>query len=185
MHQNYCQIQYLWGNWQCYWFPQRYIYLLTFWYCCWIINILKRVRISVFFIDSPGDGFTKCYHKAFEYHSSVSCMAQADDRNKASSDAGKNSQNILHIMSTITFYSHKRTFLGIYAARSGNNCCERSQGYNQCVGHRMGILCSSCEMNYSLSMLSSSCVSSEACTDSWIWPLVILAVMLYVIWYTS
>ncbi len=64
-------------------------------------------------------------------------------------------------------------------------CCSKDcVGYNQCAGHRTGILCGSCEKNYSLSMLSSNCVSADACNESWLWPLVILAVMLYVIWYT-
>ncbi len=64
-------------------------------------------------------------------------------------------------------------------------CCSKDcVGYNQCAGDRTGILCGSCKKNYSLSMLSSRCVSADVCNDSWMWPFMILAAMLCMSWYT-
>ncbi len=42
-------------------------------------------------------------------------------------------------------------------------CTVNCTGYNQCSSHRTGVLCGSCEENYSLSMLSSECIAIETC----------------------
>ncbi len=63
-------------------------------------------------------------------------------------------------------------------------CTEDCTGYDQCSGHRTGMLCGSCEENYSLSMLSSQCIPQNLCNDHWLWPLVIFAIVLYMVWYT-
>ncbi len=64
-------------------------------------------------------------------------------------------------------------------------CCTGDcTGYNQCSGHRTGMLCGSCEENYSLSMLSSQCIPQNLCNDHWLWPMVIVAIVLYMVWYT-
>ncbi len=63
-------------------------------------------------------------------------------------------------------------------------CTENCMGYDQCSGYRTGVLCGSCEEHYSLSILSSECINVEACKDHWLWPLVVLAVIMYMIWYT-
>ncbi len=63
-------------------------------------------------------------------------------------------------------------------------CIENCTGYKKCSGHRTGVLCGSCEEDYSLSMLSSDCVTTEECDDIWLWPFVTLAVFLYIAWYT-
>ena len=63
-------------------------------------------------------------------------------------------------------------------------CSENCTGYDQCSGHRTGVLCGSCEENYSLSMLSSECIDAKTCKDHWLWPLVICAVVMYMAWYT-
>ncbi len=63
-------------------------------------------------------------------------------------------------------------------------CTANCTGYDQCSGHRIGVLCGSCEENYSLSMLSSECIDAKTCKDHWLWPLVICAVVMYMAWYT-
>ncbi len=65
-------------------------------------------------------------------------------------------------------------------------CCKEGNclGIDQCSGHRTGVLCGSCEENYSLSMLSSDCIKADTCNSHWLWPLAFVAIMLYVLWYT-
>ncbi len=63
-------------------------------------------------------------------------------------------------------------------------CTTNCTGHDQCSGHRTGVLCGSCVENYSLSMLSSECIDVETCKDHWLWPLVVLAVVLYLGWCT-
>ncbi len=63
-------------------------------------------------------------------------------------------------------------------------CTANCTRYNQCSGHRTGMLCGSCEENYSLSMLSSQCIPQNLCNDHWLWPMAIFAIVLYMVWYT-
>ncbi len=63
-------------------------------------------------------------------------------------------------------------------------CTENCTGYDQCSGHRTGVLCGSCEEDYSLSMLSSRCIEDAMCNDYWLWPMVTCAVVMYLAWYT-
>ncbi len=64
-------------------------------------------------------------------------------------------------------------------------CCENNcTSYNQCLGHRTDVLCGSCEENYSLALLSTECLHESTCHDYWLWPIMILAVVLYLLWYT-
>ncbi len=63
-------------------------------------------------------------------------------------------------------------------------CTENCTGYDKCSGHRIGTLCGQCEENYSLSMLSSDCIEATTCDSHWLWPLIILAVVAYMAWYT-
>ena len=64
-------------------------------------------------------------------------------------------------------------------------CCTKNcTGYDQCSGHRTGVLCGSCQENYSLSILSSDCVKTKECKDYWVWPLISFAIFMYVMWYT-
>ncbi len=63
-------------------------------------------------------------------------------------------------------------------------CCAECTSYNQCSGHRTGMLCGSCEQDYSLSLLSSECIHKSSCNDHWLWPMAVLVMFLYVCWYT-
>ncbi len=64
-------------------------------------------------------------------------------------------------------------------------CCSvNCTSYNQCERHRTGVLCGSCQENYSLSMLSQECIEANACRAFWLWPLVVSAATMYMVWYT-
>ncbi len=63
---------------------------------------------------------------------------------------------------------------------TGENCI----GFDSCSSHRTGVLCGRCEDDYSLSMLSSECIKADNCNSHWLWPLVFLALIVYVMWYT-
>lgn len=64
-------------------------------------------------------------------------------------------------------------------------CCEnKCTSFNQCSSHRTGLLCGSCEQDHSLSLLSSECLHKSSCDNHWLWLMVILAVVLYMSWYT-
>ncbi len=65
-------------------------------------------------------------------------------------------------------------------------CCtgENCLGFDPCSSHRSGVLCGSCEEDYSLSMLSSQCIEGDSCNSHWLWPLVVLALIIYVMLYT-
>ncbi len=68
-------------------------------------------------------------------------------------------------------------------------CCSGSsqspcRTYNQCNGHRAGVLCGTCEKGYSLSLMSDNCVKNNQCNANWFWPVGILAATLYMLWYT-
>ncbi len=56
--------------------------------------------------------------------------------------------------------------------------------YNQCIGNRAGTLCGACQEGYSLSMLSHFCIENTKCRDHWLWILVVLAILIYMLWYT-
>ncbi len=62
-------------------------------------------------------------------------------------------------------------------------CTGNCTGYNHCSGHRKGVLCGSCEESYSLSMLSSQCLAESDCSDYWLWLPVVVAMVLYMLWY--
>ncbi len=72
----------------------------------------------------------------------------------------------------------------MYECPSDYCCTENCTGYDQCSGHRTGVLCGSCEENFSLSMLSSDCIEAKTCDSHWLWPLIILAMIGYMAWYT-
>ncbi len=80
--------------------------------------------------------------------------------------------------------SNTGNVIAMYQCPADYCCATNCTGYDQCSGHRTGVLCGSCEENYSLSMLSSECIEAETCDDHWLWPSVICAVVLYVAWYT-
>ena len=63
-------------------------------------------------------------------------------------------------------------------------CAVNCTHFNQCLGHRTGVLCGSCELDHSLSLLSSECIHKSSCNDHWLWPVVILAMVLYMLWFT-
>ena len=61
-------------------------------------------------------------------------------------------------------------------------CCtdnETCHGIDSCAKGRAGILCGSCELNLTESMLSQSCISSENCSDSLTIAMYILCGMCY------
>ncbi len=65
-------------------------------------------------------------------------------------------------------------------------CCEEApcSGYNKCSRNRAGTLCGACQEGYSLSMLSNNCIQNTKCHDHWPWVLTILAMVIYMLWYT-
>ncbi len=80
--------------------------------------------------------------------------------------------------------SNKDHVITLYQCPS-HYCCEADCiGYDQCKQHRTGVLCGNCEEKYSLSMLSPECIEVRECKSYWLWPVVVLAVVLYMTWYT-
>lgn len=79
-----------------------------------------------------------------------------------------------------------KTDLGItmYQCPIDNCCSGNCSAYHECAEHRTGVLCGGCEENYSLSLLSANCVESASCNNPWMWPVVVMALVLYVVWYT-
>lgn len=68
-------------------------------------------------------------------------------------------------------------------------CCQGSvlfpcTKYNECARNRGGILCGTCVEGYSLSILSSNCVSETKCCNSWFWIVACFGALLYMLWYT-
>ena len=69
-------------------------------------------------------------------------------------------------------------------------CCTGSEtapceNYNSCNGNRTGLLCGSCIKDHSMSILSNYCVPDKECgKEVWFWPLSVLAVIAYMLWYT-
>ena len=66
-------------------------------------------------------------------------------------------------------------------------CCAGSDsciGYDDCLGNRDSTLCGACKHGYSASILSAECVPDIECGAYWIWPVAILAVTAYMLWYT-
>ncbi len=80
--------------------------------------------------------------------------------------------------------SNKDYVITMYQCPADYCCTADCVGYNQCSGHRTGTLCGSCEENYSLSMLSADCIEATTCQGYWLWPLVFMAVLMYMAWYT-
>ena len=56
--------------------------------------------------------------------------------------------------------------------------------YNACAPKRNGTLCGSCQDGFSLSIFSDKCVSSHKCDSSWIWPLAVGMVLIFLLWYS-
>ncbi len=69
-------------------------------------------------------------------------------------------------------------------------CCTGSDTapckvYSSCAGNRKGILCGTCEENFSVSILTGKCVSDVHCgDDDWFWSFAFLAAVLYAFWYS-
>ncbi len=68
-------------------------------------------------------------------------------------------------------------------------CCANEKdkpcvGYTMCDGHREGALCGACEKDYSLSLLSHKCIPLSECHDTWVWPVAMLGIVFYMLWYT-
>ncbi len=69
-------------------------------------------------------------------------------------------------------------------------CCSGSktapcESYNSCNGNRTGVLCGSCTIDHSMSILSNNCVPDKECgKEVWFWPVSVLAVVAYMLWYT-
>ena len=68
-------------------------------------------------------------------------------------------------------------------------CCTGSKSspctsYNSCSGNRAGTLCGGCGEGYSSSLLSKECLVNSDCSMAWFWPVSLLAVVSYVLWYT-
>ncbi len=74
--------------------------------------------------------------------------------------------------------------VSMYQCPTDYCCTDNCTDIDQCSAHRTGLLCGSCQANYSLSMLSSECIPSEQCEDMWLWPVLLLAVFSYLGWYT-
>ncbi len=76
--------------------------------------------------------------------------------------------------------------INMYGCPADYCCTENCTGYDKCSGHRTGVLCGSCQEHYSLSlsMLSADCIEAETCDSYWLWPLIILAAVGYMMWYT-
>ncbi len=89
------------------------------------------------------------------------------------------------VIASPNFWGHRSgQEITMYQCPADYCCTADCLSYNQCSGHRTGVLCGSCEENYSLSLLSSQCIQANTCDAHWLWPLVILAAMMYVLWYT-
>ncbi len=71
--------------------------------------------------------------------------------------------------------------LGYCCAGNTESPC---QALDSCYSDRDKQLCGSCLANYSLSILSAKCIQNIHCNDGWIWPLAVLCVVLYMLWYT-
>ncbi len=61
-----------------------------------------------------------------------------------------------------------------------NPCLE----YRSCFANRNGVLCGACLTNFSLSLLSNSCIPNEECDDQWFWLAAVLVTVFYMLWYT-
>ncbi len=77
----------------------------------------------------------------------------------------------------------------VFAQCPAEYCCSGGEQtpcstHNSCTGNRSGTLCGACKTGFSLSLLSNRCLPEDQCTASWLWPLIVLAVFLYMMWYT-
>ncbi len=80
--------------------------------------------------------------------------------------------------------SNSKHVINLHQCPADYCCAENCTSYDGCAKHRTGVLCGMCQEHYSLSMLSPHCVKMSACKGHWLWPLIIVAVTLYIIWYT-
>ncbi len=58
------------------------------------------------------------------------------------------------------------------------NDCQRPD-YDVCSDHREGPICTQCKDGYTEALFSDTCVPNDQCTDHWVWPVIIVASMLY------
>ena len=68
-------------------------------------------------------------------------------------------------------------------------CCSGTEtapcvSYDTCSANREGILCGECKKNYSISVLSEECIPNSECGVQWLWYVCLLAVTVYMLWYT-
>ncbi len=78
-------------------------------------------------------------------------------------------------------YSFVQCPSGYCCSGADSNPC---RGYRSCSANRQGVLCGACQTNYSLSLLSNSCMPNHECDDNWFWPAALLGIVFYMIWYT-
>ncbi len=76
-------------------------------------------------------------------------------------------------------YEFKRCPYG-YCCNDGSVPC---LSYDSCRLHRVGTLCGACGDGYSESILSPDCVEDSKCNDHWVWPITVLAALLYLFYY--
>ena len=72
----------------------------------------------------------------------------------------------------------------LYACPIGYCCLGKSDApcdsYDSCGANRYGILCGSCKPGFSLSIMSTTCMSKSNCGASWIWVLSIIVIIMFV-----
>ncbi len=57
--------------------------------------------------------------------------------------------------------------------------------YDHCEKNRTGILCGSCEENFSVSLITGVCTPNSQCGgDQWFWSFAIFSALMYAMWYT-
>ncbi len=86
------------------------------------------------------------------------------------------------------FWGYKSGNTFVFEQCPSDHCCSQEsnvpcKSYNQCAKNRLGTLCGQCEKNYSLSMMSTTCMKNEDC-NKWYFTAFVLAALLYMLWYT-
>ncbi len=85
------------------------------------------------------------------------------------------------------YWGYKHKGLIEFATCPQGYCCNDinflCDSYDTCALHRVGRLCGKCEQNYTVSLMSRTCIPDHFCKDWWIWPLGIIVALSYLMWY--
>ncbi|EDO47954.1 predicted protein [Nematostella vectensis] len=58
-------------------------------------------------------------------------------------------------------------------------------GYNSCLGNRTGTLCGMCNRGYTATVLSPECIPRGECTDTWMWGVAVVFILLVALYLVS